>query len=138
MSQEIEQIVKQLNEEYPAAEFSFGYIFNHPFPVERQQWYIFTQVPTEKSASDGFVTRYKYACMGAGHQEKILADLRSDRFLTFLRLLAVFIDTPRHQWWHQKIHANDCPKCGRKPNQIGNDNICSDYLCGERYPRMEN
>jgi hypothetical protein len=122
MSDQIQEIVKALNETYPTAEFSFGYLFNHPCPVERQQWYIFTQVPRAKDGAywgHPFPNRHRYSCSGAGRMDQILKDLESPRFQKWLRDLREDIGSSRHTWWHQKTHANDCPECGRKPNSTG-------------------
>jgi len=152
MTDKIQEIVKALNEEHPTAEFSFGYLFNHPCPVDQQQWYVFTQVPTKDQPYSGGITRRsKYSCGGAGRMEEILADLKSGRFLRWLCDLRTRIGSPAHMRWHQKIHANDCPNCGSRSYSRGCErvsnvpNVLGDYKyrevnrcmdCKTAYPRV--
>ena len=125
----IEQLIRNLNEDFPTAEFSFGYLMDLPCPKEKQRYYVFTQVPGPKSSfgsaqrfnwvCKGMGSRFRYACRGAGDMEEILEDLNTGGFLGFMENLSGHIDSPEHKDWHYLIHANDCPQCGGKPCGTG-------------------
>ena len=140
--EQIEQIVKHLNEDFPTAEFSFGYLFNHPCPVDEQQWYLFTQIPVSDDRWRTHQARHRFAFSGAGHTDKLLAELTGDRFFAWMNRISGDMDTDRHRFWLQKIHLNDCPECGSRSWATGSRmkygvyvDVCHCLQCDHRYDK---
>jgi len=99
---EIEAIVKDLNEKYPKARFSFGYLFNHPCPQDRQQWYMFTQVCCG-NPYDPVPQRFRYAFNGKGYFDAILDETKSPSFEQWVEKVVSRIDSPENQSWLDRI-----------------------------------
>lgn len=105
----IQDVIKRLNLTFPGGEFSFGYLFDAPCPVEQQQWYVFTQVPL---ASDGlnwpgiFPRRHRYEFKVGSDIIEIHAESQGPAFHDWLMRLIDDYQKPRHLAWLEK--------CGKK------------------------
>jgi len=106
----VELTIESMNRVFPNGRFSFGYLFNYPCPVESQQWYVFSQVPTK---SDGlswghpFPRRHRFAFKLGGAMTKLAEEIQSDHFIDWLKIVTDDYNRPRHQSWIKMCDNKD-------------------------------
>ena len=114
-SKQVESFVKDLNEQFPTAEFSYGYIGNCGPQFDDREWHVFTQVPLPDKAQTyrGVVRRHRFLFRD-GDSQNHLAEVQGERFDQWLDKVTSLIGSDAHQRWYRRIHQNDCPKCGSR------------------------
>lgn len=133
----IRDYIQRLNEELPEAEFKYGYTGNWVSPTaDFRQHSIFTQVPTGEDRSIP-PKRFKFNLYGDPVDH--IREIESDRFIAWLTKVKEAIGSSSQKWWHHRIHANDCPKCGSHNYNRGWSSIldCEVLICcrcDHRYP----